>query len=100
MTTSKRLSLAEQAWHTLASHFTIYLMDKDTIDLTDVQKSANSWREIIETFDREQGQREYETTKNLQRLVKSIETLRSTYRQNHLYVISIFPSWISIGCLF
>lgn len=59
-------------------------MDKDTIDLTDVQKSANSWREIIEAFDREQGQREHETTKNLQRLIKSIDTLRITFRQNHL----------------
>ncbi len=86
LTTSKRLSLAEQAWYTLASHFSIYLMDKDTIDLTDVQKSANAWREIVETFDREQGQREYETTKNLQRLIKSIETFRNTFRQTHLYV--------------
>ena len=51
-------------------------MDKDTIDLTDVQKSANGWREIIETFDREQEQREFETTKSLNRLIKSIETLR------------------------
>jgi hypothetical protein len=61
-------------------------MDKDTIDLTDVQKSANAWREIIETFDREQEQRELETTKSLQRMIKSIETLRITFRQNHLYV--------------
>jgi hypothetical protein len=61
-------------------------MDKDTIDLTDVQKSANTWREIIEIFDREQEQREFETTKNLQRLIKSIETLQNTFRQNHLYV--------------
>lgn len=59
-------------------------MDKDTIDLTDVQKSANAWREIIETFDREQGQREFETIKNLNRLIKSIETLKNTFRQNHL----------------
>ena len=59
-------------------------MDKDTIDLTDLQKSANGWREIIETFDREQGQRELETTKSLNRLIKSIETLRATFRQNHL----------------
>ncbi len=59
-------------------------MDKDTIDLTDVQKSANGWREIIETFDREQEQRELETTKSLNRLIKSIETLRATFRQNHL----------------
>ncbi len=56
------------------------------IDLTDLQKSANSWREIIEAFDNEQEQREFETKKNLQRLVKSIETLRNTFRQNHLYV--------------
>jgi hypothetical protein len=59
-------------------------MDKDTIDLTDVQKSANGWREIIETFDREQEQRELETTKSLNRLIKSIEALRATFRQNHL----------------
>ena len=58
-------------------------MDKDAIDLTDVQKSANAWREIIEIFDREQEQREFETTKNLQRLIKSIETLQNTFRQNH-----------------
>ncbi len=90
LTISKRLSLAEQAWHTLASHFSIYLMDKDTIDLTDVQKSANSWREIVETFDREQEQREHETTKNLNRLIKSIETLQNIFRQNHLYVINRF----------
>jgi hypothetical protein len=61
-------------------------MDKDTIDLTDVQKSANLWREIIETFDREQEQREYETIKNLNRLMKSIETVQNTFRQNHLYI--------------
>lgn len=84
LTTSKRLSLAEQTWYTLASHFSIYLMDKDTIDLTDVQKSANAWREIIETFDREQEQREFETVKNLNRLIKSIEQLKSTFRQIHL----------------
>ena len=78
------MSLAEQTWYTLASHFSIYLMDKDTIDLTDVQKSANNWREIIETFDREQEQRELETVKNLNRLIKSIETLKSTFRQIHL----------------
>ncbi|CAF3662745.1 unnamed protein product [Rotaria sp. Silwood1] len=83
LATSKRLSLAEQTWYTLASHFSIYLMDKDTIELTDVQKSANVWREIVETFDREQEQREFETTKNLNRLSKSIETLRNTFRQNH-----------------
>lgn len=59
-------------------------MDKDTIDLTDVQKSANAWREIIETFDREQEQREFETVKNLNRLIKSIEQLKSTFRQIHL----------------
>ena len=84
MTTSKRLSLAEQAWHTLASHFIIYLMDKDTIDLTELQKSANLWREIIENFDREQEQREFDTVKNLQRLSKSIETMRNSFRQTHL----------------
>jgi hypothetical protein len=61
-------------------------MDKDTIDLTDVQKSANTWREIVETFDREQEQREFETTKNLHRLSKSMETLKITFRQNHLYI--------------
>ncbi|CAF1214104.1 unnamed protein product [Rotaria sordida] len=83
LATSKRLSLAEQTWYTLASHFSIYLMDKDTIELTDVQKSANAWREIVETFDREQEQREFETIKNLNRLNKSIETLRDTFRQNH-----------------
>ena len=60
-------------------------MDKDTIDLTDVQKAANTWREIIETFDLEQVQREFETSKNLNRLVHSIETLRNTFRHNHLY---------------
>lgn len=58
-------------------------MDKDTIDLTEVQKSASAWREIIEGFDREQLQREFETTKTLTRLIKSIETLRNTFRQNH-----------------
>ena len=63
-------------------------MDKDTIDLTDVQKSANGWREIVETFDREQEQREHETVKNLSRLMKSIESLRTIFRQNHLYVIT------------
>lgn len=84
LTTSKRLSLAEQAWYTLASHFAIYLMDKDTIDLTEVQKAANLWREIIETFDHDQEQREYDTTKNLQRLIKSVEALRIAFRQNHL----------------
>lgn len=78
------MNLAEQAWYSLANHFAIYLMDKDTVDLTDVQKAANTWREIIETFDREQEQREYETSKNLNRLVHSIETLRNTFRQNHL----------------
>ncbi|CAF3964124.1 unnamed protein product [Rotaria sp. Silwood2] len=83
LATSKRLSLAEQTWYTLASHFSIYLMDKDTIELTDVQKAANLWREIIETFDREQEQREFETIKNLNRLSKSIETLRDLFRQNH-----------------
>jgi ABC-type enterochelin transport system substrate-binding protein len=62
-------------------------MDKDTIDLTDVQKSANGWREIIEIFDREQEQREFETIKNLNRLIKSIETLQNTFQQNHLYVL-------------
>jgi hypothetical protein len=65
-------------------------MDKDTIDLTDVQKAANSWREVIEIFDREQEQREYETTKNLNRLIKSIETLRYVFQQNHLYVKKSF----------
>ncbi|CAF0912480.1 unnamed protein product [Adineta ricciae] len=84
LTTAKTLNLAEQAWYSLANHFAIYLMDKDTVDLTDVQKAANTWREIIETFDREQEQREYETSKNLNRLVHSIETLRNTFRQNHL----------------
>ncbi|UJR32075.1 hypothetical protein I4U23_019543 [Adineta vaga] len=84
LTISKRLNLAEQAWYALANHFGIYLMDKDAIDLTDVQKAANTWREIIETFDREQQQREYETSKNLNRLVHSIEILRNTFRQNHL----------------
>jgi len=64
-------------------------MDKDTIDLTDVQKSANGWREIIEIFDREQEQREFETIKNLNRLIKSIETLQNIFRQNHLYVSKI-----------
>jgi len=67
-------------------------MDKDTIDLTDVQKSANGWREIIEIFDREQEQREYETIKNLNRLTKSIETLQNTFRQNHLYVLNQISS--------
>ncbi|CAF5081861.1 unnamed protein product, partial [Rotaria socialis] len=33
--------------------------------------------------DREQGQREFETTKNLTRLIKSIETLRIAFRQDH-----------------
>ncbi len=60
-------------------------MDKDAIDLTDVQKFANTWREIIEIFDREQEQREFETSKSLNRLVYSIQTLRNTFRQNHLY---------------
>ncbi|CAF3331691.1 unnamed protein product [Rotaria socialis] len=83
LATSKRLSLAEQTWYTLATHFSIYLMDKDTIELTDVHKSANIWREVVETFDREQGQREFETTKNLTRLIKSIETLRIAFRQDH-----------------
>ncbi len=100
LTISKRLSLAEQAWHTLASHFSIYLMDKDTIDLTDVQKSANSWREIVETFDREQEQREHETTKNLNRLMKSIETLRITFRQNHLYVTAHFLFFLIESMIF
>jgi hypothetical protein len=77
------LSLAEQAWYALASHFSIYLIDKDTIDLSEIQKFANLWREIIECFDREQEQREYDTRKNLQRLTKSIDALRTIYRQNH-----------------
>ena len=59
-------------------------MDKDTIDLTEIQRTANQWREIVEIFDREQDQRDHETKKNLHRLLKSIETLRTTYRQNHL----------------
>ncbi len=85
LTISKRLTLSEQAWYSLASHFSIYLMDKDAIDLTDVQKFANTWRELIEIFDREQEQREFETSKSLNRLVYSIQTLRNTFRQNHLY---------------
>ncbi|CAF1239746.1 unnamed protein product [Adineta steineri] len=84
LSTSKRLNLAEQAWYALANHFAIYLMDKDTIDLTTVQKAANTWREIVETFDREQEQREFETSKNLNRLAHSIDILRNTFRQNHI----------------
>lgn len=61
-------------------------MDKDTIELTDVHKNANAWREIVEGFDREQGQREFETTKNLNRIIRSIETLKIQFRQNHWYV--------------
>ena len=84
LATSKRLSLAEQAWYALATHFTIYLTDKDTIDLTEVQRAANNWREIIETFDNDQEQREFDTKKSLERLFKSIENFRITFRQNHL----------------
>ena len=62
-------------------------MDKDTIDLTDIQKSANIWREIVETFDHEQQQREAETTRNFNRLIKSIETLRNGFQKNHLYIL-------------
>lgn len=78
LNTAKRLNLAEQSWFKLATHFSIFLSDKDTRELSKVQSLVDSWKETLNEIRADVFKSEGQLTRSLTTIGSNFGQLKST----------------------
>jgi hypothetical protein len=84
LNTSKRLNIAEKSWYKSAHHFAVFLSDRDTKAIADIQKNAEAWREIIQEYNSDLFNQEDETKKNFQRILSGLQQTKNFFSTNSL----------------
>lgn len=84
LNTSKRLNVAEKSWYKSAHHFAVFLSDKDTKTIAEIQKNAEGWREITQEYNSDLHSQEDETKKNLQRILSGLQQTKNFLSTNSL----------------
>jgi len=52
LTIARRLYVSERAWSKMANHFTVFLTERDSSDLKDLQVEVENWRDLTVKFNK------------------------------------------------
>lgn len=84
MNTVRRLNLSESSWFKLATHFSIFLSDKDTKELNNVQSLAEDWKNSLESIRFAVNENESSLGQNLRQIISLLESFKKTLEKGSL----------------
>lgn len=76
LVTAKRLNVAEKSWSKLAKHFTLYISDRDTRDLAEIQRLTETWKELMGDIAQNLDTSEKNSKKNIEAVQIDIQKLK------------------------
>ena len=79
LNTSKSLNLAEKTWAKLAQYFALVIADVDTIDLIEMRKCIENWKENLEGLRNDSNEIENQVKQSILQAQTELNTLKNIF---------------------
>lgn len=84
MNSIRRLNLSESSWFKLATHFSIFLSDKDTKELNNVQRLTEDWKNSLDSVRFIVNENESSLSQNLRQIISLLDNFKMTLEKGTL----------------